>query len=168
MAERSSRTNKHNDPKAPSLGPRQQKMGGEGLLHTCSAAYIPFLSNLLLFSSLLAGGPGATWTLPSQVWPMSQNERSLKMCQQKVESRNLLAVCSSKPSKKPVLNWAEGAGAWQFWHKTVTSPLLPKCVLLEGWDRSSLPFQLFRDRHSNMFEVTGSGKPDFILDWFFQ
>lgn len=50
MAERSSRTNKHNDPKAPGLGPRQQKMGGEGLLYTCSAAYIPFLSNRSYYS----------------------------------------------------------------------------------------------------------------------
>lgn len=112
MEDRSSRTNKYSGLKGPILGPRQKQMGGEGLLYTCPAVYIPFLKTYSgYFSSVLHRKPAATETLPSQLQPMSQCQGNLKMCQQTMES----PTCSSKPSKKPFLSWVEAAGARNFW-----------------------------------------------------
>lgn len=160
--DRSSRTNKYSDPKAPSLGPWQKQMGGGRLLYTFSAAYFPFLKIYSGYSlqccreNLWPHGP----SLPSN----NKGHSETAKCVSKPWKAQ---TCSSKPPKKPFLSWVEAVGAWNFWNKPIPSPLLPKCVLLEGRDRSSLSFQLLRDTHSNIFEVTGTRKPNFILDWFF-
>lgn len=114
MEERSSRTSKHNDPKAPSLGPRQQKMGGEGLLYTCPAAYIP-VPNIRSCYSLHCWGEdlGPHGPFPpryGQCHRMRQTSKCVTKMWKSRNTKNLLAACTSKPSKQPVLNWAEGAG----------------------------------------------------------
>lgn len=143
-------------------------MGGERLLCTFPAAYVPFAKHpFWLFSSLMEREPEATRTLPSQVWPMSWHKRNLKMCQQNVESRNLSAVCSSEPSNKPVLNWAEGAGAWNFWNKTITSPLLPKCILLRGGTGAVCLFsssEIYIQISLRLLEV--ENQISFLIDFF--
>lgn len=165
MEDRSNRTKKYNDPEAASLGPRQKQMGGEGLLYTCPAAYIPFLKVYSGYSLQCCR---------ENLWPHGPSPPRYSQCHSERETSKCVSkpwkvqTWSSKPSKKPFLSWVEVVGAWNFWNKPITSPLPPKCVLLEGRDRSSLSFQLFRDTHLNTFEATGTGKPNFILDWFFQ
>lgn len=137
---------------------------GEGSLYACPDVHsVPFPSNCSCYSFLLRE---ATWTLPPQIWSMPQDERNFKMFQQHLESRNLLVVSSLKTWRCPF---------WFEWDVPVLSisqinpsfPLLFQTVFYwEGWDRSSLSFQHFRDTHS-VFEVIGSGKPNFIRLIFF-
>lgn len=163
MEDRSSSTNKYNDPKAPSLGPRQKQMEGEGLLHTCPAAYIPFLKIYSGYSlQCCRENPWPHGPSPSN-YGQHHSERETSKCVSKPWE---VQTCSSKPTKKPFLSWAEGVGAWNFWNKPITSPLLPKCVLLEGQDRNSLSFQLFRDTHSNMRSLELENQISFLIDFF--
>lgn len=163
MEDRSSRTNKYSGLKGPNLGTRQKQMGGEGLLYTCPAVYIPFLK---IYSVILFSAAEKTCGHRDSPLPAAANV-TVPGKPQNVSANHGKSNLQFKAIQEALSELSRSCWCSELLNKPITSPLLPKCVLLRGRDMSSLSFQLLRDIHPNTFEVTGTGKPNFILDWFF-
>lgn len=128
MEDRSSRTNKYSGLKGPNLGTRQKQMGGEGLLYTCPAVYIPFLK---IYSVILFSAAEKTCGHRDSPLPAAANV-TVPGKPQNVSANHGKSNLQFKAIQEALSELSRSCWCSELLNKPITSPLLPKCVLLRG------------------------------------